>query len=190
MDHKLPKYVHKLDSPLRKEWQDVDKFIIVLKPFEGMVYVDIGVGTGYFSIPVAERFKGAKIMGLDKSKEMLDYFLSRVKEKGLNNILAAVCLESCIPISDDYADRINIANVLHELSEPISLLKEAKRILKEDGRLILIDWKAIETEKGPPLHIRIEKEKAKQLLKEVGFKIIKLHNIYPYHYVIESSKEI
>ncbi len=186
MAHKFHhEHAHKLDKPERQKWQNIEDFIKILEPFENMVFVDIGVGTGYFAIPVAKRFPNVKIIGADIQPEMLDILKEKVKKEKLDNIEPVLSEENKVPIEDKIADRVLVANVFHGLHHPQNFLKEVKRILKDGGKLIVIDWKPIETEEGPPLHERLEPEAVAKELEKAEFKDINIDNeTYPYHYII------
>lgn len=59
--------------------------------------------------------------------------------------------------------------MLHEVDDLDQTLSEIKRILKPGGKALLLDWKAKETESGPPLHIRIPESDLMKKVEEIGF---------------------
>ncbi len=191
MAHKFHhQHAHKLDKPERLKWQSVEEFIKILEPFNNMVFVDIGVGTGYFAVPIAKMFPDTLVIGVDIQPEMLKIVEEKIKKESLRNLKTVLSKENNIPVEDKIADRILIANVFHELHKPQKFLKEVKRILKNNGKVIIIDWKPIETEEGPPLEERLEPEFVAKELETAGFKNIKIDSkTYPFHYIITAKLE-
>jgi ubiquinone/menaquinone biosynthesis C-methylase UbiE len=191
MAHKFHhQHAHKLDKKERQKWQGIEKFLKVLEPFDDMVFVDIGVGTGYFAVPVAKKFPNATVVGADIQPEMLTIVEEKIEKENLKNLKTVLSEENKVPIESKTADRVLVANVFHELHHPQKFLEEVKRILKNNGKLIVIDWKPIETEEGPPLEERLEPETVKKELEKAGFKKIKIDSeTYPFHYIITGKLE-
>ncbi|HED04474.1 MAG TPA: methyltransferase domain-containing protein [Candidatus Fraserbacteria bacterium] len=183
-----PKNIEKLDRPERAQWQSITAFLEILRPQSGMTYADIGCGPGYFTLPVAERVgpKG-QVYAVDLQPEMLSELAQRAEAGGLKNIKTVRCEERRIPLPDDAVEAACLANVYHELEDTPAFLAELRRILRPGGRLILIDWKPIETPMGPPLSQRIPGEIIGQALQQAGFAHRQDHDIYPYHTLIEAS---
>lgn len=190
MAHKFShEHAHKLDKPERQKWQSIEKFMQILEPFENMVFVDIGVGTGYFAIPIAKKFPECTVIGADIQPKMLEIVEEKVEKENLKNLKTVLSEENKVPIEDRVADRVLVANVFHELHHPQEFLKEVKRILKDGGKLIIIDWKPIETEEGPPLEERLNPEDVVKELEEAEFQDIKVDTeTYPYHFIITATK--
>lgn len=103
---------------------------------EGMNILDIGCGTGAH-LRLYQKEK-CNIYGIDSSAAML-----KVAQKKLG-AYADLTLGSAtdLEFADDKFDVILCSAVLHEMSQKVRLdvLKEAKRVLKHDGRILLIDF--------------------------------------------------
>jgi len=192
MPHKFdPKNIEKLDDPERARWQSVEAFLDVLQPRAGMSYADIGCGSGYFTLPVAERIgPEGKIYAVDLLPEMLQELERRAQAKGLKNIITVRSSEQEIPLPEACVDAAYSINLFHELEAPGVFLREVRRILKPDGSLFLIDWKPIETPMGPPLDVRVSLETLLEVLQAAGFERLREHGIYPYHSGVEGVKKI
>lgn len=61
-----------------------------------------------------------------------------------------------------------MAFVLHEVPNMEKAISECKRILKSNGRLVILEWEAVESEMGPPIHERISSDSLKQFLQKQG----------------------
>lgn len=103
---------------------------------EGMNVLDIGCGTGTHLKIYQE--KRCNIFGIDLSESMLGL----AKKKLGQNARLELCDATNTPFPNDFFDLIYSMTVLHEMDEEvrISVLKEAKRILKSNGRILLIDF--------------------------------------------------
>ncbi len=150
---------------------------------------DLGCGNGFFAIPICRWLRGkGEVIGVDISDQMLRELGMHARKMGIDNLILKRSDEYMIPLSSKSMDIVFMACVLHEVKSARRFLSEAKRILKDDGKLIVIDWKRRRTQGGPPLKIRIGKRKAIDYLKRAGFKGIEGVNLYPYHYVLIGKK--
>jgi len=190
MPHRFdPSHLAELDRPDRAEWQSVDAFLKLVEPRTGFVYADIGCGTGYFAIPVAELIlPDGKVYGLDVQPEMIEEFRRRVHARELANAIALLSKEQKLPLPNESVDGSWTANAFHEFEAPLALLYEVSRILKPGGRALVIDWKPIETPMGPPLEERVTANRIREALRAAGFSNIREHEVYRYHSVVEGAK--
>lgn len=190
MRHKFdPKNIERLDNPERARWQSIEAFLKILKPQAGMIYADIGCGPGYFTLPVAECVgPEGNVYAIDLQPEMLQELERRAEAKGLKNVRTVRSSEREIPLPSSCVEVACLANAFHELEEPVPFLREVRRILVPRGRLIMIDWKPIETPMGPPLSERVPLEALLEALQQAGFQTWHEHAIYPYHNVVEAVK--
>ena len=74
--------------------------------------------------------------------------------------------------------------VLHDFQDPLVVLKNAKVMLKPDGKLVNLDWRRIHQEFGPPYEIRFSEERATSLIEEAGFEVENVAGEGPFHYLI------
>jgi len=169
-----PKEKHKLDSPERKKRLPAEA---ILKEFglrEGEKFLDIGCGTGYFTLPAARLLgPSGKVYAVDISSEMLEEVKRRAKESGLTNIEYVLSRVYEIPLPSGLAEKALLAFVLHELEDPVRFLKEVQRLLKTEGQLLVLEWQKRETPMGPPVKERLSEEDVLQFLKETGFGVLK-----------------
>jgi ubiquinone/menaquinone biosynthesis C-methylase UbiE len=87
-------------------------------------------------------------------------------------------------IKDATVDVAVASNVLFQVEDQKSFIDEAKRILKHDGKLLLVDWSESYGGMGPsPDHV-ITSEKAEALLSATGFKKVKTIEAGAHHYGI------
>jgi ubiquinone/menaquinone biosynthesis C-methylase UbiE len=145
---------------------------------EGMTFVDVGAGTGFFS-RAASNIVGEKgtVYAADISSEMLDAF-RRIKVP--NNVQLLQSNEYEIPVPPAQADFVLFAFVLHETEDIPRFLKEAMRLMKPDGCIAIIEWKKQEEEYGPSMEERLSKNDLLSQCK--GFTLLSSAYLNPSHY--------
>jgi len=114
--------------------------------------VDLGAGTGYFSLPIAERVR--RVISIDLEPKMLDVLSQRIRLAKIPNIDLLRAEITRIPLSDDSVDRVLAAFVYHEVGRPARLMFESSRVLKPGGTLTVLDFQRKETAIGPPVSER------------------------------------
>lgn len=174
----------KLESPERRERMAPEKLAAALGLDGGETVLDIGVGTGFFAEVIAPLC--AKLVGVDRSQDMMDVFRGKDAFGGLSNVELLQGEADGLPVEDASCDVAIHVNLLHEIDDVNRFHNEIKRVLKPGGRLFCVDWRAKQTDMGPPLSHRVSAEKAAAMIERGGFKITKQHDIYPDHYVIEA----
>ena len=137
--------------------------------------LDVGCGTGYFTIPSANILKQGKVIGLDIMSEMID--IAKGKANNIPNIKFLKSEEYLFPIEDDSIDYVFISNVIHEIEDKPRYFKEIIRVLKTDGLLCIIDWEKKETEMGPSISERVSKEEMIRTCLNAKFTLIEDINI-------------
>ncbi len=103
-------------------------------PFDLMV--DAGVGAGRLIEVFADRVRRAE--GFDTSRKML-----AVARAALDDLSKAVVRYGDIyapPLAPEAADLVTIHHVLHFLSDPKRAIREAARLLRPGGRLVIVDF--------------------------------------------------
>ncbi len=150
----------------------------------GMSLADIGCGPGFFTFPAAEIVgKEGRVYAVDVQEEMLDEIRRRTPPE---NIVLARSGEREIPVEDGSCDMVLLAYVFHEAEDRPPFLEEIKRILKDSGLLILLDWEKRVEEEGPPYEERLAKREAETLLKGAGFEVFGGEMINPSQYCISA----
>ncbi len=79
-----PARAERLDEPSRREWLPPDTVIAALRLDPGMDVADVGAGTGYFAIPIAETIRPGICYAVDFEPQMLE--LLRARRAGYANL--------------------------------------------------------------------------------------------------------
>jgi SAM-dependent methyltransferase len=110
----------------------------VLAPRPGERVLEVGPGTGYYSLPVAEWLSpGGRLDIFDLQQQMLDHTLRRAAERGLENIDATQGDARRLPYPDATFDAAYLTLVLGEIPDQDAALRELARVVKPGGRLVV-----------------------------------------------------
>ncbi len=176
-----PKKLEKLNDPKRLEYLNFDVIWGKTQLADADVLIDIGAGTGFFAMLFGKKIKRGKVYACDISEEMIAWMNDNIPSEMKNIVVPIKMEENSVPLADGIADLVYMINLHHELEQPLILLKEARRLLKKDGKLMIIDWKKEETPEGPPLEIRITAETIQSQMSASGFSYTDKHTAFPYH---------
>lgn len=104
--------------------------------------LDLCCGTFTNGFSIAKKNANNKIMGIDLSKEMLGEAKRKVEKSSMKNVYLRNADATDTKLPQESFDYVILGLVLHECSPQLraDLLKEAYRVLKPDGRLIVLEW--------------------------------------------------
>lgn len=104
--------------------------------------LDICCGTGANAIKIAKERPDAKVVGADISKEMLAVAKEKRRKAGAPNLKFYHMDATKTEFKDACFDKISMALVLHEMPEELAgrVICELKRLLKDNGELIITEW--------------------------------------------------
>ena len=100
--------------------------------------LEVGPGTGYYTLDVAEWVKpDGRVDILDLQPEMLDHTMRRAGERGLANVTPTQSDATSMPYVDGSFDAAYLVTVLGEIPDQDAALRELARVLKPGGRLVV-----------------------------------------------------
>ena len=138
----------------------------------GASLADIGSGTGVLVFK-ANELGASKVYSVEMSQVMIEIQEERIREGNLKNIevIDQNVDRNKIFIEDNSCDVVSMITVLHEIGDKESIMDEISRILKPNGRLLIIEFHKKITSFGPPLYERLSAEDIKAVCK--GFGLVK-----------------
>lgn len=160
----------------------------------GQSVVHLGCGPGFYLIAAA-KIVGSKgsVIGIDILPHLLAEAENRANQARVGEIVRTIRADLEQPqgstVPDDSTDWVLLANILH-MSDPALILAEARRIVKKDGRVIVVEWSVSATPVGPPPSHRIPQGKVLELSHEAGLEFKTNFVPSPYHYGLLLSKHV
>jgi SAM-dependent methyltransferase len=110
----------------------------VLGPAGGERILEIGPGTGYYTLDLAEWVgPEGRVDIFDLQREMLDHTLRRVAERGIVNVHDAQGDAREMPYDDASFDAVLLVAVLGEIPDPDAAMADVARVLRPSGRAIV-----------------------------------------------------
>ena len=110
----------------------------VLEPASGERILEVGPGTGYYTLDLAEWVApDGQVEIFDLQQEMLDHTMRRAAERALANVHPTQGDAQALPYEDDSFDAAILTTTLGEIPDQDAALREAARVLKPGGRLVV-----------------------------------------------------
>ncbi|MFN7088336.1 MAG: class I SAM-dependent methyltransferase [Candidatus Paceibacteria bacterium] len=150
----------------------------------GSVVADFGAGSGYFTIEAAKRANPGTVYAIDIMEEPLENINSKAQTLGLNNVKTIRAdLEKVgnLQLDNGVCDLVIVSNILFQVKNRTALMREAQRVLKKEGFLLLIEWvpeKMLYSKGLKP----IGADEARKLAETAGFVFEKSIDAGTYHY--------
>lgn len=173
---------HERRGPSSFWMQDPELIFNELKLQEGDYFLDIGCGTGDYSLHAAKIIgNSGQVYALDVQDELITNLKEKTSREGLKNIRALISdIAHPLPVEDKSVDICFISTVLHSVDlsrHGEQLFNEIRRVLKPDGRLVIIECKKEDLSRGPPLEMRISSDELENIVERYGFLKINLFDL-------------
>ncbi|MDD5731844.1 MAG: methyltransferase domain-containing protein [Patescibacteria group bacterium] len=173
----LPKFDISVFGAGKKIGSDPGTILETAGVSEGEMVADFGCGVGFFVMEIAKIVGNTgRVFAIDISREILDSLKAKAIDSGRRNIygiLADLEKPGATGLEDESVDVVLMINFLYLIKNKEVVLKEAYRILKKNGKLVIMDW----SEGGQ--HNMIEKEQIvgakeiRDLTRKLGLRKLK-----------------
>jgi SAM-dependent methyltransferase len=150
---------------------------------------ELGCGYGTFTIPVARRITGV-MYTFDIEPAMVARTAKRAAGIGLDNVRTELrdVFSDGFGLPEGSCDVCLLFNILH-CSEPEAIVREAGRIVRPGGRVMVIHWRSdVVTPRGPLLAIRPRPENVRNWARAVGLNPGKTVELPPWHFGVTLTK--
>ena len=141
-----------------------------LKP--DMLAADFGSGHGIFTFLLAEKLKDGLVYAIDVQKSALSVLNSSIVSNKTNNIQiihSNLEAKNGSQLQDSFLDLVLLINVLFQTENKDAIINEAKRALKKEGNLLVLENEKL-----------IIPREFKKMAEEIGFSVKKHFKIGDY----------
>jgi ubiquinone/menaquinone biosynthesis C-methylase UbiE len=177
-------YIAALEDPKRDAYQKPNEVMAALAVQEGEAIADIGAGSGYFTMRLAQHVgPTGRVYAVDVDPDMIRHLHARVRDAGVLNVVPILARPDD-PLLPQRVDRFVIVDVWHHVEDRPGYLARMKKLLKPGGQIVMIDFHKRDLPVRPPASMKIARE---DLLKEMqvnGFELVKEHAFLPYQYFL------
>jgi len=137
VDYRLmSKYYDETRVPLIQDVLEfcLSKIVDLGKISIGSIVLDVGCGTGIYTIPLAEK-TDAVVFGLDSSKEMIKK--AKMKEDG-QTVKWLIGEAENLPFDNARFDCVFMTLVIHQIVNKKKAVDEVHRVLKQNGTIVVM----------------------------------------------------
>ena len=157
-----------------RSWRALSHALISLVP--KLTIVDLGAGEGTLSQLLAKSAR--KVIAIDNSPKMVAFGAKLAKEHGFKNLEYRLGDLEDPPVANDSVDLVLLSQALHHATKPERAIEAARRILKKNGRIVVLDLLSHRFEKARELYadrwLGFSEVKLHQLLEHGGFREIEV----------------
>lgn len=177
-----------LERPSR-ELQEHPQMIVTLLELEpDDVVADIGAGTGYLSIRLAEEVSQGEVLAVDVQPEMLELLAKRLTETGISNIELVQGVIDDPHLPPESVDLALMVDAYHEFEFPLEMMTHLKAALKPGGQVVLAEYRA----ENPLVLIKrlhkMSETQVKREMRAVGFTWQKTDESLPQQHLLFFEK--
>ena len=160
----------------RDQWQHPTAVIQALNLKPGDIAVDLGCGSGYFSVRLSPVVgKSGSVLAEDIRRFPLAFLWFRKVLRNERNVKVLHGEPNDPHLPTQGVNAVLIANTYHEFTDPQSILSHASRSLISGGRLVVVDRQPASglgfRETATTLHA-ISSEQVENDLRHAGFEIV------------------
>lgn len=141
----------------------------------GDVVADIGAGTGLFTFALSQAVEGAgRVYAVDIAPPFLEHLRAEVDARSATNVTVHEATPRALGLAPRSLDRALMSNVYHHVEYPFAYMPTVAEALRDEGRLLLIDFERIEGETSPRMlaHVRAGKATVIDELERAGLEVV------------------
>ena len=176
-------WAHVFDDPKRDAWQKPHEVIHALNLKPDAVIADVGSGTGYFAVRLANMVPNGRVYGVDVEPDMVKYLAERATREKHGNLVAVAGTPDS-PRLPEKADLVMLVDVYHHIEDRQRYFRDLRASLKPGGRVAVIDFR-MDSPDGPPRAARIEPQRVIGELTAAGYELARQHDFLPNQYFLE-----
>jgi len=178
-----------LERGEREREENPAKAIRALDIQPGMTVCDLGAGSGYYTVRMS-RLVGptGKVYAVDIQPRMLELLTRRLRSDGIQNVIPVLSTEDDPKLPPQSQDLILLVDVYHEFARPQIMLRRMREALKDDGRLVLLEFRKEDESVPIRLEHKMSIAEVKAELEPEGFRIEKVLDVLPWQHIFVCKK--
>ena len=133
---------HYRDEPLFAAGDDLSFMITITRPTGNERLLDVGTGAGHTALAFAPHVRHGT--GLDLTEEMVETATQLARKRGIENVTFLRGDAEALPFPDGSFELVTCRLAAHHFPNPAQAVREAARVMKPGGRLLLLDHYAPE----------------------------------------------
>ncbi len=166
---------------------DIDGILRKIAIEEGQKVAELGCGNfGFFVWPLAKLVgRRGQVYAVDILRSTLEEVkLHALKENlpQVKTIWSNLEIFKATNVETSSLDTALLVNVLHQSDKRSEILREAIRMLKRGGKLLIVEWGNSDSPFGPSLEKRVKLDSLKAAAPKIGLDIEEEFSAGPYHY--------
>jgi len=180
----IEELIQRFEAPERDAYQKPEKVLNYLGNIKGKKIMDIGAGTGYFSVRLAQ--KGAKVIAADVNEDFQAYLKKRIEQSNIQNIELRKIPYNSPNLADKEVDMVFMVNTYHHIENRVDYFSKVRKGSKE---LLVIDFfKVADAPVGPPVDHKMSVDEVVSELKKAGYTDFEVNvSTLPYQYIIKAK---
>jgi predicted methyltransferase len=182
-----------LEAPDRNEWQKPDQIMDTLRIAEGSTVAELGAAGGWFTVRLARRVgPNGVVYAEDIQPQMVDGIARRAQREKVHWVkpILGTATDPHLPTgpggpgNTGNIDAILIADVYHEVEDPVALLMNAARALKPQGLVGVVDFLPGGGGPGPAPDERPDPQAVIQAAAAAGLQLVKREDLPPFVFLL------
>jgi precorrin-6B methylase 2 len=178
-----------LERPSREREERTDLLLNNLGIEPGDRIADIGAGTGYFSLPMAELAgPEGKVYAVDIQPEMLAIIEQRTASEAISNIERVLASADNPNLAPESIDLALFVDAYHEFEAPYEVMTAVRDALVPGGRIVLIEYRMEDPEVPIKLLHKMSEAQARKELEAAGFRFVRNDTFLPQQHFLVFEK--
>lgn len=172
---------------------DIQEILNKMDISAGQKVAELGCGNfGFFVFPLARLVgKQGKVYAVDILKSTLEEIKREINKERLSQVIpiwSDLEVFRAAKIESSSLDAALLVNVLHQSDKKIEILREAVRLLKRGGRLLVVEWSKADSPLGPDVKKRLNISALKEAAPKLSLGLSKEFPAGPFHFGLILTK--
>lgn len=180
------------ERPGREVYDRRDDVVAELGLRPGMAVADVGAGTGLFTRLMA-REVGADgvVYAVDITPGFVEKTVATSHAAGLPNVRGIVNTPRDVALPESSVDLVFVCATYHHFEYPRSMLQSIRQALREDGRLVVVDFRRVPGRSSAWVldHVRAGAAVVRAEIEAEGFRLLADRPVMAGHFFLEFARD-